>query len=134
LLLIGIVVFAAASCGDDSANSRGSAVVTLDVFSGLPNPTWELTPEQTASLLARWDDLEGSAAAEYSGHLGYRGVIIDFADGSRIWVSRGVAMDESTASARSDGDGSLEAWIVTTGQATVDPALLDEVLGAIDQG
>jgi hypothetical protein len=135
LLLVVVVVLAIASaCGDESPASRGSAVVTLDVFSGVPNPTWAITPQQAADLLGMWDRLDETAAVDYSGDLGYRGVIVGFADGSRIWVSHRVAAEESTATARSDVDGSLEAWIVTTGQATLDPALLTEVLAAIAQG
>lgn len=133
-LLVVVVLAAAAACGNESPGSRGSAVVTLDVFSGLPNPTWVITPEQTADLLGMWDRLDDTAPIEYAGSLGYRGVIVDFADGSRIWVSRRIAVDEGTATARIDRDGSLETWIVDTGRADLDPALVEEILAAIAAG
>src|SRR4051812_43968317 len=47
--------------------------VTVDVYSGRPNPTWEISPsenEQVRAMLAR---LIGPTTATYPDWLGYRG-------------------------------------------------------------
>ncbi len=50
--------------------------VELDVFSGRPNPTWTLSPEETAALAALLKDLPRSDTPAGEGGLGYRGFII----------------------------------------------------------
>jgi hypothetical protein len=64
--------------------------ITLDVFSGRPNPTWTLSDTDKNTLISRvaGKTLAGAADAEM-GHLGFRGYI----------VSTGTDDDETAASA-----------------------------------
>jgi hypothetical protein len=127
LLLVG-----ATACGDDdSAESRGTATVTIDVFSGVPNPTWTLDEDEVEDMLSMWSDLATTTGIEYPGILGYRGIIVDFSDGSQMWVSRGVVVDDASDAARADTDRALEAWLLETGRAAMDGALLDSILAEI---
>ncbi len=70
-------------------------LVTLDVFSGRPNPSWELEGNTLSEVTARVRDLAGgSSAAAAQPVLGYRGFRIenlgpDYPDA--IVVGRGVA-------------------------------------------
>src|SRR3972149_11690625 len=89
-----LLVLLAPACGDDAPTERVSAAVTMDVFSGLPNPTWELRADETADMVSMWEDLAVATAGEYPDTLGYRGVIVEFEDGSRVWGSGGFAVDQ----------------------------------------
>jgi hypothetical protein len=134
-LVVIVVVAMATACGNDpAAPSHGSAVVTLDAFSGLPNPTWMLDDDQAAELLAGWKELPATTGGPYPGTLGYRGVIIDFADGSRLVVADGVAIEQDSGTARADTSRDLERQILETGHGTVDPTLLDSILAELTQG
>lgn len=54
------------------------ARIELDIFSGLPNPTWDLNITETASLIRQIkdDQTEVRPLNESSGKLGYKGFII----------------------------------------------------------
>jgi hypothetical protein len=58
------------------------ARITLDIFSGRPNPTWDLDDAQVADVLreiAQQRDLVGAEDAG-SGKLGFRGLLLDVGD------------------------------------------------------
>ena len=133
---------ALAACGSEapggsaaSPASRGTATVTLDVFSGVPNPTWVLDADQAAAFLSQWDDLSVRTPIDYPAILGYRAMVVDFANRSRIWVTNGVAVEDGPDGAfgRSDPGRALELWLLETGSGTVDQTLLgsirDEISG-----
>lgn len=127
-----LLLVAAAACGDDdSVESRGTATVTLDVFSGVPNPTWTLDADEAEDMLSMWVALATTTTIEYPGILGYRGVLVDFSDGSQMWVSRGVVVDDASGAARADTDRALEAWLLESGRGAVDSVLLDSILAEI---
>ena len=112
-------------------------MVTLDAFSGAPNPTWDLGVDQTAELMSMWDDLTMTTAPpEGMRGLGYRGVFVQFEDGSRLWVSQGVAVDEAPGRAvfREDANRALELWLLETGRPSLDEGLLDSILVDIAAG
>src|SRR5207248_1561861 len=48
----------------------------LDVFSGRPNPSWELTPQEAQELVKRLTGLVPANRAPAQGGLGYRGFTI----------------------------------------------------------
>ena len=56
-------------------NAAPGFLVELDVFSGRPNPSWPLTPDESRELLARMDRLEPDGP-EQRPVLGYRGFIV----------------------------------------------------------
>ncbi|OFW64031.1 MAG: hypothetical protein A2135_11450 [Actinobacteria bacterium RBG_16_67_15] len=133
LLVLGVALAACGweASGDGTASppSRGTATVTLDVFSGVPNPTWVLDADQAAEFLSQWDDLSVATPIDYPAILGYRAMVVDFANRSRIWVTNGVAVEDGPDGAfgRSDPERALELWLLDTGTGTVDPALLNSV-------
>jgi len=56
-----------------------SVIVTLDMYSGRPNPSWELSEAEAkklAKLLAKKRTLSTSASPSTTGRLGYRGIIV----------------------------------------------------------
>jgi hypothetical protein len=133
LLMLGVAL---AACGSEttgggtaSSDDRGMATVTLDVFSGVPNPTWVLDADQAAEFLSQWDDLSVGTPIDYPAILGYRAMVVDFANRSRIWVTNGVAVEDGPDGAfgRSDPGRALELWLLDTGTGTVDPVLLASV-------
>ena len=128
LLLLTLAVVA---CGDDAAGSRGTAEVTLDAFSGLPNPTWTIDVEQAAEFVSMWDGLATTATTEYPDQLGYRAVIVELGDGSTMGGGGGAAVDFDTGNARADTGRTLERWIIETGRGTVDEAVLDNILAEV---
>jgi hypothetical protein len=50
--------------------------VTLDVFSGRPNPSWELSAQEASELARRITGLTPINQSPGEGGLGYRGLII----------------------------------------------------------
>jgi len=50
--------------------------VELNVYSGRPNPAWELSENERAELVARLKDLPVADAAISDAGLGYRGFVI----------------------------------------------------------
>lgn len=51
-------------------------IVELDVFSGRPNPTWELSAEQMTEILEAFQDLPLTHQPLAENGLGYRGFIL----------------------------------------------------------
>lgn len=56
------------------------AQVTLDIFSGRENPSWELSTEQLAALVSILDTLPGSDPKNSFDGLGYRGFLVVISD------------------------------------------------------
>ncbi len=105
--------------------------VELDIFSGMPNPTWVLTDAQAESFVRRLAQLPGTAAGELPGNLGYRGFIVRMTQGARTQVIRiwaGVVHVLNGATARtSDKDRELERGLLHSGRAQLSEELLETV-------
>jgi hypothetical protein len=108
--------------------------VELDIFSGMPNPTWVLTTAEAEGLAGRLAALPRTAASELSGRLGYRGLVVTTTDGAEtrlIRVQSGsvhVAEGETTVHARDEGR-ELERWLIETGR----PQLAENVIEIVDR-
>lgn len=119
-------------------DSTATATVTLDVYSGKPNPSWQLSATHTAELELRLRALQPTTqeVKEFDG-LGYRAVsvVIVRSEAARVEVtaSRGmVTIRESGQTRRYTDTGSgLEAWLANTGADTVSPELLKQVNASI---
>ena len=64
--------------------------VTLDIFSGRPNPVWELDDDAAAALLRQVEearDIVGGINTG-SGRLGFRGILLESDDDSRVLRDR----------------------------------------------
>ena len=102
--------------------------VELDIFSGMPNPTWILTDAEADTFVKLVAALPQTSARELSGNLGYRGFIVECAQGpntqlirvqkSTVQISKGV-----TNVYADDKDRKLERWLLNTGETHLDDEL-----------
>ncbi len=140
LAMMGLVFFMLPACGQKAPEeiTAPPAQVELDIFSGVPNPTWALTLPETEDLMsriARLDPIEeGRQRAE---NLGYRGFIVQIgaagsATGQAILAARGII--EVTGSTGTvyylDPQRQIELWLL----ATARPPLGDDLTGQIVKG
>ena len=108
--------------------------IELDIFSGMPNPTWVLADADADRFMKQLAAAPPGPATELSGNLGYRGFIIQVAQGAdsqlihiqagTIHLSKGAAK----AYAR-DGNRELERWLLGTGK----PHLKDEIFQTVQR-
>jgi hypothetical protein len=109
--------------------------VQLDVFSGLPNPCWELTSAQTAEFRVLFGSLSEIASLKHPpDKLGYRGMIAVelenlipgyndiVAYSGMVWARRGGEILRF-----SDKGRVLEGWLFQTGKPWIDPELYHEL-------
>jgi hypothetical protein len=129
IFLIGGQAMADAPANADDA----VATVTLDVFSGRPNPSWTLTPAQVGELQDRIKALSTPLSGEPDvPDLGYRGVTVTISGANQtgeISVARGgVTLTQGASAAKFQDTGrELERWLVHTGAAQLAPDLLQTV-------
>ena len=107
--------------------------VELDLFSGMSNPTWFLTHAEADSFMKMLAALPPTPAAELSGNLGYRGLIVRVTEGaetSLIHIQSGIVhmATGATASYAQDDDRVLERWLLNTGK----PHLKDDILHLVE--
>lgn len=108
--------------------------VELDIFSGMPNPTWVLTNEEADSFVKQLAALSSTSAAELSGNLGYRGFIVQVTQetGTQlIHIQTGLVhlSTDATNVYVSDKDRKLERWLLNTGK----PHLKDDIFQVVER-
>jgi hypothetical protein len=124
----------------DAVNKDGqqtmatSAVVTLDVYSGKPNPEWSLSDSDAKELLQRIRSLApapgGSARPEV---LGYRGMEVEIPggiDGATRFVFSGGTVSTTRQGVQTyyaDPGRKTELWLANTGAGHVKAELLKQV-------
>ena len=96
--------------------------VELDVFSGMPNPTWVLTNIESDHFTKQLASLSRTSARELSGNLGYRGFIVQVKQGANAQLIRiqtgTVHISEGTTTVYAqDVDRELERWLLNTGRS-----------------
>lgn len=126
LLAIGLTAAVAWSLGRNPATAGSqqsrkvspNVLVTLEVFSGRPNPSWALSPDEVRELTRRLQGLPPSRQSPAEGDLGYRGFRIlnnSSAAGvpSEIVFTKGVVTvrDENGTRHYTDAGG-IESWLV----------------------
>jgi hypothetical protein len=129
---------AMAAPNDKPVITASNVVVTLDVFSGRPNPTWSLAEGTTVEFLRRLHALDVSkvGAREFE-DLGYRAVSAEFQDQTKgtvvVKASRGiVTLDQAGQRFHYlDAGRQFELWLVNTGAAHITPDVLRYVTGEI---
>ena len=110
------------------------AKVELDLFSGRPNPTWELThveSDEILRLLSSLPETTGDRAPEEG--LGYRGIVLTpppDAAFTEVVVAGGVAL-ATDANGRIhhllDRDRALERRLLETGRGRIAADIIDAV-------
>jgi len=105
--------------------------VELDIFSGRPNPTWELGERESVELESIIERASPSPRKVDPPGLGYRGFIIYLLDPVRIY--KGEILNEHAGSQNrlSDFGIKLDLWLLETGKAHIDPAIYDACLVAL---
>lgn len=110
--------------------------VEIDLFSGRPNPVWDLTAAEVSELKARLDSLPAGAPTAMPEVLGYRGLHVGpppAQQGAREPPSANPIIDlrvgggaihairrNGTALHLMDTGRSLECWLLTVAQGRVD--------------
>jgi hypothetical protein len=100
--------------------------VELDIFSGMPNPTWILTNAEADSFVKQLDALSPTSARELSGNLGYRGFIVQCTQGAdtqwiRIQTGTVHILRGTKEIYVSDKDRRLERWLLNLGKPHLKP-------------
>jgi hypothetical protein len=105
--------------------------VELDIFSGMPNPTWVLTDAEADRFLEKLAAMPRISAAGLSGNLGYRGFILQVTQGADTqWVriQRGIVQISNDAQIYAGDEGrELERWVLNTGKPHLEPELFQTV-------
>lgn len=111
-----------------------SVTVTLHVYSGRPDPTWELTPSQVRDLATRIRSLDKSTLSKppgMFGDLGYRGFSIQAVREELlerdIYVHAGV-VDSNRFELNRVGSAEVERWLLETGMPNLDESLTGYVV------
>jgi hypothetical protein len=104
--------------------------VTLDVFSGRPNPTWALTKEQTLLFLNKISEIKPTTENIQSYPkkiLGYRGFIVDqitnkdlTSKGFEIYNGAIKVLSNSSSYFLKDNNFQLEKWLLQTAYDHID--------------
>lgn len=95
--------------------------VEIDIFSGMPNPTWVLTNAEADNFVKQLAAVSQTSATELSGHLGYRGFIVQVMQGAdtqliRIQTGTIHISEDPTNVYACDEDRELERWLLNTGK------------------
>lgn len=103
---------------------RTTSEVEIDIFSGMPNPTWTLTDAESRRFAERLAALPPAAPRELSANLGYRGLIVTIhrpRGQAKVRVQQGVAeiMQDARIDYHEDRNRTLERWLIDTGKAHV---------------
>ncbi len=125
--------------------------VTLDIFSGLPNPSWTLSADDASELVSRLAGKTLPAAEAVSECLGFRGYIISAStDDDETAAKAGLPEtfrvaagtlesfiqppEQELPALASDEAADASQWLLTTAGGHVDDELLDFVKEAISGG
>jgi hypothetical protein len=110
-----------------------TAAVELDIFSGVPNPTWNLSEADTTLFLQKISALPGAAPKQLANPLGYRGFIVTLRQGTediQARIQQGtVELTRGGATTyRADRGRELERWLLNSGR----PVLKSDLLAIVE--
>lgn len=115
-----------------------SVTVTLDIYSGLPNPSWELSNEQVADLVERLRSSTQqslSKLASTDGRLGYRGFRIEAVQEKGLeattFIHGGLADISRMYPSLMLGGADVEQWLLSTSEGAISGDLAEYVSGQI---
>jgi len=112
-----------------------SLQVELDIFSGRPNPVWELTAPQATEFMARFQMLQSIEKPPSGANgLGYRGFVVRPAAGvlngfDEVRVYRGVAVarEGNRAKAFTDPERVLERQLLSSSRDHIPEPILQDL-------
>jgi hypothetical protein len=109
--------------------------ISLNVYSGRPNPSWELSDEQAETLLEQVGGLTESTAAKPPGvlsGLGYRGFLVERSATApegplSLYVHEGIVDRGQLQANAIDGDQAIERTLLESGRRAIDDGLYNYV-------
>ena len=109
--------------------------VEVDMFSGRPNPHWELTVPESQEFARLFQSLSAHKGEGFVNEgLGYRGLIVresrEEIEGDReIVISHGlvVAKRQGKSQQFTDQNRALEKWLIQTGEGRLDDELYHQI-------
>jgi hypothetical protein len=117
----------------------GQMRVELDVFSGRPNPIWDLAPQEAAEFYRLFRDLpEGTVDGPAEQGLGYRGFVVTGLEEPKgcseivVFGERVAASCDTKLLQLVDKGRVLERWLLQTGKGQLDSSLYQLVLSEIE--
>lgn len=93
--------------------------VEIDIFSGMPNPSWTLTETDAVTFLSKFNELHETEEKSLANNLGYRGFIIRIRQGlyQELHIQNGVVSVVNANKFLIDPNRSLERWLLETGRS-----------------
>lgn len=109
--------------------------VEVDMFSGRPNPHWELTVQESQEFTQRFQSLStDKGEGTVNEGLGYRGLIVresgEEVEGDReIVISNGLVVARGNGKFQlfTDKNRSLEKWLIQTGKGRLEDELYHQI-------
>ena len=115
-----------------------STIVTLDIFSGRPNPVWQLTEQQDSELAEKLTSARTLTTQRPSGvfgGLGYRGFVIsrsvDDPRGPMRFTAHEGVLDHGFGAPNQIDDIGLKSWLAGTAGTQVPQEVLEHVTSQI---
>jgi hypothetical protein len=113
--------------------------IEVDVFSGRPNPHWELTGQESNEFVQRFQSLPPSSGeGAVKEGLGYRGLIVsvpgkEIEGFQEILISNGVVVARWDNQSKQfvDRNRVLEKWLFQTGKGRLDNELYRQISDSI---
>lgn len=115
-------------------NLEEHAKVTLYVFSGRENPSWQLSPEQTKTLISILDALPSSEPKSFFEGLGYQGFLVSLTDSASgeskiIRVYKGLVQYNTGSVEKylTDKDRKIEHLLLESGGSRLESGIYNAV-------
>lgn len=132
---VGFLIVLVALLGCAPPKGDGNMQVEVDVYSGRPNPHWELTSQEAEELISRFRGLPRyQGARRVNEGLGYRGLIVtkpgNLIEGyHEILISNGLVITRQDRQSQqfTDQDRRLEKWVLQTGKGRLDQSLYEHI-------
>ncbi len=141
LLSLALILAQAACTAGTSPTTMPAATshVELDVFSGVPNPTWKLSAADTATLVGAISSLSETSPMSLPTPLGYRGFLVTLDEpesGSAATIRAYLGIveyQERETKYYADPDKQVERWLLDTARPHIDGKLYDSLLVEIGE-
>lgn len=116
--------------------------VEVDVYSGRPNPRWDLSPRQAEELRELVRQLPGGEGEGFRpDNLGYRGLIVrgagsGEADFDELFIGNGIVVASGRGGARKfiDSGRAVERWVLKTGEGRLEGDLYEYLTAEVGRG
>lgn len=108
--------------------------VILDIFSGMPNPNWDLSQQQRDEFLKKISLLPTTEKFQNDNGLDYRGFIVE-EKLKRFEVKDGLVkvVQNNTVYMLEDKEYNIELWLLNTAPNNIDQSLLKMVKEKIEE-